>query len=256
MDSRDAEQVARARLACVSAGRPPLSAPRRALRDEDAAPVGAPGVVSPEPRRDGATVLPVPRRLTRQHLLVVAVLLLCAVGVAVAALTRSEATEVPVEPTSAGSVQAATPTPSPTPMVRVHVAGEVEQPGVVTLPEGAIVLDAIAAAGGLADTADPADLNLAAEVRDGTQILIGTRDDPRGDLVGSPPGDAAAVGPLDLNEVTAGQLEELPGIGPVTAQSIIAWREENGPFTAVDELQEVSGIGPATLEKLRPLVTV
>lgn len=254
--SRDAEQVARARLAYVSAGKQPLCAPRRAMPEEPEEPAGhtSDRRVDQESRAAVAPALPVPRRLTRQHLLVVAVLLLCGVGVAVAALTRSAATEVPVPAPSV--VSAAPPSPSPTPMLRVHVAGEVVSPGVVTVPDGAIVLDAVDAAGGLADTADPADLNLAAPVSDGMQILIGSRDDPRGEVSGASGTDAGPGVLLDLNRATAAELEELPGVGPVTAGAIIAWREDNGEFTSVDELQEVSGIGPATLEKLRPLVTV
>ncbi|MHA6525284.1 helix-hairpin-helix domain-containing protein [Tessaracoccus sp. G1721] len=194
-----------------------------------------------------------------KHLWVVGVLLLCGVGVAVTALARSSATEVPIAPPSVSvSPAAETPTPSPSPVARVHVAGEVVRPGVVTLPEGAIVLDAITAAGGLAPEADPAQLNLAAPVSDGMQVIIGSTAEPRGDLNGAAPapGDGAGGGALDLNTATAAELETLPGVGPVMAAAILAWREENGRFTAVEELQEVSGIGPKTFEKLKPLVRV
>lgn len=256
MDSRDADEVARARLAYVSAGKAPLCAPRRALPEAPDGPVSLRAVAPPEasPRQQAATPLPVPRRLTRQHLVVVAVLLLCGVGVAVGAMTHSAATEVPA--TVAPTIVSVAPSPSPTPSVRVHVAGSVASPGVVTVPEGSIVEDAIVAAGGLTDAADPANLNLAAAVADGMQILIGSTDDPMGELSGSGVAGAAEGALVDLNRATAAQLEELPGIGPVTAAAILAWREENGDFSSVDELQEVSGIGPATLEKVRPHVTV
>ncbi|CAL8968862.1 hypothetical protein TESS_TESS_01764 [Tessaracoccus sp. O5.2] len=253
MDPQQADEVARARLAYVSAGRPPLGAPRRAAAEPP--PDSPPPPRAPTPPPDA---LGPPRRLTRQHVLVVAVLLLCAVGVAVAALSRSEATEIPV-PSATPEVSVAAATPSPPPQMRIHVAGHVATPGVVTLPPGSIVLDAIEAAGGLAPSADPDQLNLAAPVSDGMQILIGSEDQPRGDVrapgTGSEAGDAAGPG-VDLNRATADDLEELPGIGPVTAEAIIAWREENGPFTVVEELQEVSGIGPKTFEKLQPLVRV
>ena len=204
--------------------------------------------------------LPPRRSITLKHLWVVGALLLCAVGVAVTALARSAATEVPMAPpTVAVSPAAAAPSPSPLPVVRVHVAGEVLRPGVVTLTQGAIVLDAISAAGGLAPGADPAQLNLAASVSDGMQVIIGSTAEPRGDLNGAAapaPGGGAGGGALDLNTATAAELETLPGVGPVMAAAILAWREENGRFTAVEELQEVSGIGPKTFEKLKPLVRV
>lgn len=193
-----------------------------------------------------------------KHLWVVGILLLCGVGVAVTALARSSATEVPIQPVDvAVSSPSASPSPSIAPVVRVHVAGAVVQPGVVTVPEGAIVQDAIVAAGGLSADADPAELNLAAPVSDGMQVLIGTTSRPQGDLngaQGASSGGGDAV--VDLNSATAAQLEALPGIGPVTAGAVVAWREANGRFTAVEELQEVDGIGPKTFEKLRALVRV
>ena len=162
-------------------------------------------------------------------------------------------------PTVAVSPAAAAPSPSPLPVVRVHVAGEVLRPGVVTLTQGAIVLDAISAAGGLAPGADPAQLNLAASVSDGMQVIIGSLAEPRGDINGAAapaPAGGAGSAALDLNSATAAELETLPGVGPVMASAIVAWREENGRFTAVEELQEVSGIGPKTFEKLRALVRI
>ena len=259
MEPRDAEELARARLTYVSAGRPALCGPRRAA---DAAPPEPEGrmVAAAAPPPPPPSGLPPRRSITLKHLWVVGALLLCAVGVAVTALARSAATEVPMAPpTVAVSPAAAAPSPSPLPVVRVHVAGEVLRPGVVTLTQGAIVLDAISAAGGLAPGADPAQLNLAAPVSDGMQVIIGSLAEPRGDINGaSAPAPAGGAGPaaLDLNSATAEELETLPGVGPVMASAIVAWREENGRFTAVEELQEVSGIGPKTFEKLRALVRV
>lgn len=253
MQASDAEELARARLAYVSAGQRPIGAPRRALREESR--VDEP----PAPQPVTVTAPLGPRRLTTKHLLVVAVLILCGVGIAVAALGRSAATEVPLGQPSVVSVESPSPvpSPSPTPQLRVHVAGEVESPGVVSLPPGAIVQDAVIAAGGLTPTADPAELNLAQPVTDGMQILIGSKDKPKGAVTGAAEHTSSDQdGLVNLNSATQGQLEDLPGIGPVTARAIITWREEHGSFSAVDELQEISGIGPKTFEKLRPAVTV
>lgn len=156
----------------------------------------------------------------------------------------------------------------------VHVVGEVLRPGVVRVPAGSRVGDAVAAAGGLTGQADEQRLNLARPVTDGEQILV-LRPGEEPPPPAAPPGggapgpggpggpatpagvDAAGDdGPLDLNTADQDALEELPGVGPVTAEHILAWREENGQFTTVDELMEVSGIGEKTLATLRPHVRV
>lgn len=262
MEPRDAEELARARLAYVSAGRPALCGPRRAAAEPEPelvhAPLGSAIPRSPEPQ-PRSTGLPLPRAITLKHLWVAAVLLLCGVGVAVAALARSSATEVPIPVASVVASSAApAPSPSSTPVLRVHVAGAVLRPGVITLPEGSIVQDAIEAAGGLSPGADPAQLNLAARLSEGMQVIIGTSGAPQGVLngaFGATPGEGS-VAAIDLNSATAAELESLPGVGPVTAGAIVAWREENGRFTAVEELQEVTGIGPKTFAKLEPLVRI
>lgn len=89
------------------------------------------------------------------------------------------------------------------------------------------------------------------------QILIGTVEDPVGEVVGAEPSTSGGStgGQVNLNKATQSELESLPGVGPVTAQAIIAWRDENGSFSSVAELQEISGIGPKTFQKLQPLVT-
>jgi competence protein ComEA len=149
----------------------------------------------------------------------------------------------------------------------VHVAGKVVRPGVVRLPPGSRVVDAIDAAGGAEGGVDLTPLNLARQLSDGEQVLVGVDPPPGGEVVegGSGPGAAAPAGAppgslgdprLDLNTATATQLEELPGVGPVLAARIVAWREENGRFTSTDELREVSGIGPKTYEALADLVRV
>lgn len=143
--------------------------------------------------------------------------------------------------------------PSPAPSVMVHVAGEVRDPGVVTLPAGARVADAVRAAGGLRKGGRLGPTNLARVLSDGERIEIGGVP---ADSTSGPSGAGPGGGPIDLNTATAAQLDELPGIGPVTAAKILAWRADNGRFSVVDELAEVPGIGPKTLEELRPLVRV
>ncbi|MGD8199849.1 helix-hairpin-helix domain-containing protein [Ornithinimicrobium sp. W1679] len=156
--------------------------------------------------------------------------------------------------------------------VVVHVTGQVGEPGVVTLPQGARVVDAVEAAGGLTAEADPSALNLARQLADGEQVWVGRPgEEPPAGLVAPGPvsaaggggaggGGAATVGEpvlvVDLNRATQAELEELPGVGPVTAGRILAWRDEHGAFTVPEELLEVSGIGERTFEQLQPHVTV
>lgn len=139
----------------------------------------------------------------------------------------------------------------------VHVVGAVRAPGVVQLPAGARVADAIAAAGGAGESADLARINLAARVTDGQRIAVPLVGEPMpaGAGVGSTE-ETGTGGPIDLNAATADQLEELPGIGPTLAAAIVSERERMGGFRSVDDLQRVRGIGPARFEQLRELVTV
>jgi len=134
----------------------------------------------------------------------------------------------------------------------VHVSGAVRAPGLYVLPQGSRVVDAVAAAGGFAEDADRDAINLARAVTDGEQLPV-----PR---VGESPAAAAAPGAADarvnLNTADATQLEELPRIGPALAERIVAWRDDNGRFTSVDDLLAVPGIGDKMLSSLRDLVTV
>ncbi len=179
----------------------------------------------------------------------------------------------PVEQASSGHRG---PSPStstgPSQPVVVSVVGLVHTPGLVTLAPGARIADALKAAGGTMDGADTIGLNMARQVDDGEQIVVGiapAKGQPSvlGSSVssGSPaPTPGKTPGParpgraevINLNTATEQQLDTLPGVGPVTAAAIVAWRQANGKFTSVDQLAEVDGIGPARLEKLRPLVRV
>ncbi|TCW26685.1 ComEA family DNA-binding protein [Dietzia cinnamea] len=185
----------------------------------------------------------------------------------------------PAPPAPATAAPGADPDAAEGPLV-VSVVGLVGRSGLVTLTPGARVADALDSAGGVLEGGDRDGLNLARRVADGEQILVGLApgpDGPRGprsDIVGPGPAQppaapgapaagapapapaGAGAGPVDLNTADAAALESLPGIGPVTAAAILAWRSANGVFTSVDQLVEVDGIGPATLAKLRPLVTV
>lgn len=134
----------------------------------------------------------------------------------------------------------------------VSVIGLVRLPGLVSLPDGARVADAISAAGGALPDADLTTVNLARLVVDGEQIAVGTP----GSLLPGGGAPAADGGLIDLNSATQADLEELPGIGPVLAQRIIDFREDNGGFSAVEQLREVSGIGPSVYEEIVDLVTV
>jgi competence protein ComEA len=141
--------------------------------------------------------------------------------------------------------------------VVVHVAGAVARPGLYRLPEGSRVDDAVLLAGGARPKAALDLVNLAAPVVDGQQVIVplrgaGGATAPPGAGTG---GEVEAPGvKVRLNSATLEQLDELPGVGPVTAQQILDYREANGAFRSVDELDAVPGIGPATLEQLRPLV--
>lgn len=172
--------------------------------------------------------------------------------------------------TQAGATPGA-PAPPDGPVV-VSVVGLVNTPGLVTLTAGDRIADALEAAGGAVDGADLVGLNLARRVVDGEQIIVGLAapagsPSPMGSSVSSstppdrasPASPSAAVAPgapVDLNTATPEDLDALPGVGPVTAAAIIAWREANGKFTSIDQLGEVDGIGPARLDKLRDLVDV
>jgi competence protein ComEA len=136
----------------------------------------------------------------------------------------------------------------------VNVVGAVRRPGLYRLPDGARVADALARAGGVTQRAQVELVNLAARVADGEQVVVPRRGAGGAAPVPAGSGTAAASGPVHLNSATIEQLDALPGVGPVTAQKIVDYRQEHGGFKSVDDLDAVPGIGPARLENLRGLV--
>ncbi len=233
-------------------------------------------------KSDGATgwVAAVRADPGRAGVIALAVVGVIAVLVTVFTLMRDKPPPVvsaklpPVEMVSSASPTAGPAPPNVDGPVIVSVAGLVHKPGLVTLAPGARIADALTAAGGALDGADLIGLNMARRVADGEQIIVG---------IVAAPGQPAAMGSsissgsattgqaessstagttpapgglVDLNAATVEELDKLPGIGPVTAAAITAWRDANGRFTSVDQLGDVDGIGPARLEKLRDLVRV
>ncbi|MDY5584536.1 MAG: helix-hairpin-helix domain-containing protein [Arcanobacterium sp.] len=161
----------------------------------------------------------------------------------------------------------------------VYISGAVKEPGVVELPSGARVIDAIEAAGGLTESADQILVNLAQEVSDGQQIYVPAKgedlqklpvhlrklwaEDLSDDATSSTFQDnsnqrenATATGKVDLNQASPEQLQTVPGIGPATAKAIISWREEHGAFQSLNELMNIPGIGARTLAKIQPYLKV
>jgi competence protein ComEA len=129
----------------------------------------------------------------------------------------------------------------------VHVSGAVRRPGLVTVPSTARIADVIQAAGGARPGSDLGDLNLAATVRDGDQVVVPIPGEVPHASGGSNRG-------IDLNRSSAAELEELPGVGPVLAARIIDFRESNGPFATVEDLLDVGGIGEAKLDAMRDAI--
>lgn len=166
--------------------------------------------------------------------------------VAALLLTRHHAAPPPPAEPAAAPLPAATVS---TPQIVVDVGGRVRHPGLVTLPTGARVADAIAAAGGALRPGDLAAVNLAARVSDGQLLLVGVPGAANG--AGTTDGSS---GPVDLNSATVDQLDALPGVGPVLAQRIVDWRQQHGGFRSVDELQQVPGIGARKFADLKSLV--
>ncbi|MEU5948332.1 ComEA family DNA-binding protein [Micromonospora sp. NPDC047465] len=172
---------------------------------------------------------------------------------------RPVATAEPPAVSATGPVE---PGESPAGELVVAVAGKVRRPGLVRVPAGARVADAVEAAGGALPGVDVALLNPARKVTDGELILVGVAAapgaaPPPGAAPGGAPGAApGAGGRLNLNTATLAQLDALPGVGPVLAQRILAHRDQQGGFRSVGDLRQVDGIGDARYEQLKDLVTV
>ena len=217
--------------------------PSPAVRARVAALFGLPGAVPEVAETEpAADVLPDPPP-SRRTLVALAGLAVLAATVTGAVVWRGRPTPVALPPLSVSSAPSASAA-----LLVVDVAGDVRRPGLVRLPPGSRVADAVEAAGGLRRGATTTGLNLARKLVDGEQVLVGA----------AAPGAAAAAAPglLSLNAATAEQLDELPGIGPVLADRIVEWRTAHGPFGSVDQLREVSGIGARKFETLKDLLTL
>jgi competence protein ComEA len=194
-------------------------------------------------------------RASRSELGLIALLGIAVVGACLVVVLRTSDPPAPHVHREAPAVQ---PSPLPEPKtMMVHVAGRVRNPGVYELAEGSRVTDAISAAGGPLEGADGNALNLAAAVSDGQKItLTKPGEAPPPDDAGGGSSGAAPGGKINLNTANQAQLEELPSVGPVLAQRIIAYRQTKGRFTSPRQLMEVSGVGPKKYESMKDLVTV
>lgn len=189
----------------------------------------------------------------------------------VAALPAVVVTSAPDAPAPVAGPSAAPTTAAPSGPLVLSVSGKVARPGLVEVPDGSRVADALDAAGGALPGTDLSTLNLARRVADGEQIAVGVPaavdaapavPADAGAAGGATTGegaagvDAVATGPIDLNTATQAQLDALPGVGPVTAQRILEWRTRHGRFTRVEQLREIEGIGERRFAQLRELVVV
>jgi competence protein ComEA len=184
-------------------------------------------------------------------LVAVAVAVLVAGGLLVS--SRKPAAAI-APPATAPLPAAASPSAPGPAQLLVHVAGAVVRPGLYALPAGSRVADAIEAAGGATRRADLDLLNLAEPLEDGYKVGVLERGAQSPAPASAAPG--APGGAVALNSADQAALETIPGVGPVTAAAILAYRDEAGPFSSVEQLLEVDGIGPATLESLRAYVTL
>ncbi|MCG5438248.1 ComEA family DNA-binding protein [Micromonospora foliorum] len=243
------------------AGVPPSSLVGVQPADRSTAPVAesASGglAVPPESRLPGPGAFDPGRRGVRALAVVAVVVVVGAAGWAWQARPQSE----PVAPLVSDAVSAAPaadPSMSGSGELVVAVAGKVRKPGLVRLPAGSRLADALQAAGGALPGVDVALLNPARKVTDGELIVVGVTPPPMpGGTAGPAAGGAApAAGPLNLNTATLAQLDALPGVGPVLAQRILTHRDQHGGFKSVGDLRQVDGIGDARYEQLKDLVTV
>ena len=135
--------------------------------------------------------------------------------------------------------------------VVVDVAGAVRKPGVYRLPTGLRVNDAVQRAGGATTRGDVEQINLAARLADGQQIVVPSRVQASAGVAAGSRGPATTSGPISLGTATIEELDTIEGIGPVTAQDIVDYRDQHGGVSSIDQLDEIAGIGPATMDALR-----
>lgn len=143
--------------------------------------------------------------------------------------------------------------------LRVHVVGAVTNPGLLELPRGSRVADALQAAGGAQATSDLTGLNLAKPLFDGEQIVVPVSLEAvqtSGSMSAALPADSGLTGLVNINSAGEAELQTLPGIGPVKAAAIVAYRQQHGAFARPEDIMNVSGIGEKTYEKLKPLIIV
>jgi competence protein ComEA len=163
---------------------------------------------------------------------------------------------LPLVTAAAAKSSSTPPLPGPAHEVVVSVLGRVAHPGLIRLPDGTRVADALAAVGGALPGTDLLSLNIARRLSDGEQLLVGVAPPPGQPVSSQPAGSPSGSQVVDLNTATLEQLDGLPGVGTVTAQRILDWRSAHGRFTSVDQLREVSGIGQARLAQLKRRVQV
>ncbi|SBT46025.1 ComEA family DNA-binding protein [Micromonospora auratinigra] len=245
----------------AAAGRPVTPDGRAATADSPAVGIEAEGTGRPATRLPGPGAFDPGRRGVRALAVVAAVVVLVA-GVWA---WRSRPHAEPVRPVAAPETSERSPAPvgssNAAAQVVVAVAGKVRRPGLVRLPAGARVADALDAAGGALPGVDVALLNPARKVTDGELILVGVAapaapPGAAGPAAGAAGSGGVAGGPVNLNTATLAQLDALPGVGPVLAQRILDHREQHGGFRSVSDLRQVDGIGDARYEQLKDLVTV
>lgn len=191
-------------------------------------------------------------RLSREQIVIATVAVLALVFLGSKLLSRSHAVAAPPIPTATSAAHAAAADAGTGALMYVDVVGAVRRPGLYRLPRGARIADAVARAGGTTRKAQLELVNVAAPLADGEQVVVPRRGAPA--AVAASGAGAPSAGPVHLSTATAEQLDSLPGIGPVTAQKILDYRQQHGGFSSVDELDAVPGIGPARLEQLKGLV--
>ena len=181
-------------------------------------------------------------------------------GLVIIFLRRPIPAAIVISPLETPAPLAALPTATPLPVL-VYILGSVERPGVYELPWDSRIRDAVSLAGGLSPNADPAGINLAERVHDGQQLFVPALGQvppalPTPVVAQLAPGAPSSSAAININTADAATLATLPGIGPVIAQRVIDYRQQNGPFVRVEDITRVKGIGDVILAKVRDLVTV